>query len=108
MDSAWRIVWALPLVLTVGAVAALILRRFLLPMTPAGRSAQRLRMCESLTLSDETRVHLIEVDGAGYLLVESTRHAVLQSALAATSEAARAAPPLRPAWLQRFATASRR
>lgn len=99
----WRLAWALPLVLMVGAAVVLVLRRFVVPTASAAVPTQRMRMLESLPLSDDTRVHLIEVDGRAYLVVESARHAVLQSAAPLQAgDASRLPIRFGPAWAQRF------
>lgn len=101
MDIVWRMAWALPLVLLVGTMAMLMLRRFVVPASAAQRQAQ-LGVRESLTLSDGTRVHLIEVEGRGYLVVESERHAVIQAVLPLAGEQSHSAAAPRPRWLQAF------
>jgi flagellar biogenesis protein FliO len=80
MDALWRLLWALPLVLALGAAAVLLLKRFIGPVAAARRLGRRMSACESVALSDETRVHLLEVDGKAWLVVESSRHATVQSA----------------------------
>jgi flagellar biogenesis protein FliO len=102
MDAAWRLAWALPLVLLVGAAAVLLLRRFVLPTQPATLQRQRLSRRESLSLSQETRVHLIEVDGKPYLLVESARQALLQSTSSPTAEPSRPSAGFGPSWARRL------
>lgn len=77
MDAIWKLIWALPLVLVTGAVLVLLLKHVV--YAPAShRSLQRMRSCESLALSARTRLHLLELDGKAYLLVESERQAQLQ------------------------------
>ena len=71
MESAWRLIWALPLVLLVGAVAILLIR--CIAPRPRESSMARLRLCESLQLSLETQLHLVEVDRRVHLVIESTR-----------------------------------
>jgi flagellar biogenesis protein FliO len=71
MESAWRLIWALPLVLLVGAVAILVIRR--IAPRPRESSIARLRLCESLQVSLETQLHLVEVDRRVHLVIESTR-----------------------------------
>lgn len=105
MSSLLRLLWALPLVLAVGAVMMIVLRRFVVPATvpPATR---RLIARESMPLSNETRAHLIEVDGVRYLVVESTLNAV--HALALQSQATREMPARpQPAWLRRLSGTTR-
>jgi hypothetical protein len=98
MNSLLRLLWALPLVLAVGAAAMLVLRRFLVPATsPPG--ASRVAVRETVALSDHTRVHLLEIDGSGYLVVESTRSASLQPTAARVREPAGWPGRSRPRWL---------
>jgi flagellar biogenesis protein FliO len=78
MDTLWRLAWALPLVLATGMAAALTLRRFVARTPDTRRPTQRMTLRESLTLSDDTRLHLIEVDRQAFLVVESARHTSLQ------------------------------
>jgi hypothetical protein len=59
---------------------------------------RRLNLRETLDVSDETRVHLVEIDRQSYLVVESTRNAVLQPTQAHAGEAQRSAARLGPAW----------
>jgi hypothetical protein len=98
MNSMWRLLWALPLVLAVGAAAMLVLRRFLAPPT-SPRGASRVAVRETLALSDHTRVHLLEIDGGGYLVVESTQSATLQPMAARVREPAGWPVRSRPRWL---------
>jgi flagellar biogenesis protein FliO len=77
--SLLRLLWALPLVLLVGLATVLLLRRVLqLPGRKQGGTS-RLRSGETLQLSQHTRAHLIELDGASYLVVESTQRASLHA-----------------------------
>jgi hypothetical protein len=67
-----RLAWALPLVLLVGFGALLILKRFLeLPQRSTAK--RRMTLHESLALSRDTRLFLIEVDGCAYLVTESAK-----------------------------------
>jgi hypothetical protein len=70
-ESLTRLAWALPLVIVLGALAMLLMRR-LLPhwQTPAAPVA-RLALHESLNVSETTRTHLLSVDGQRMLLVET-------------------------------------
>jgi len=97
-DVFLRLLWALPLVLMTGIAIMLLLRRVLpLPASSATDIAP-LAVRHSLTLADDTRVHLLEVDRKSYLLVESSRQALLQPV-----ETTRTVPPpAAPAWLQRM------
>lgn len=101
MNALWRLLWALPLVLATGVAAMLLLRRFVVPMQARSRDARRLSLLESLAVSDDTRLHLVEIDQQPYVVVESTRDAVLQAVPAATVHAQRAAAiRLAPRWLR--------
>jgi flagellar biogenesis protein FliO len=80
MDALWRLLWALPLVLALGVAAVLLLKRFVGPASAARWPGRRMSACESVALSDETRLHLLEIDGKAWLVVESSRHATVQSA----------------------------
>jgi hypothetical protein len=72
VDILLRLCWALPLVLLAGLVIMLLLRHVVLPR-PVHDRPRRLSLCESMTLSDEMRVHLIEANGTAYLITESAR-----------------------------------
>jgi flagellar biogenesis protein FliO len=108
MDALLRLAWALPLVLGIGIGSMLVLRRFVIAAPAAARPTQRLRMRESLSLSDETRVHLIEVDDRPYLVVESVRQAVLQPTAPLAVESARAPNRIGLSWMQRMYKAASR
>lgn len=97
-ETVWRLAWALPLVGALGFAAVLLLKRMTVLRMPAASVVQRLGLHESLTLSADTCVHLIEVDRRAYLVVESTRQAVLQPAAAQPCEVV----PRRPSrgWAQ--------
>jgi flagellar biogenesis protein FliO len=83
-----RLCWALPLVLLAGLAIMLLLKRVV--VTPGAKDRhRRLSLCESLTVSDEMRVHLIEVDGGAYLVTESARRSAIQVAAARTGQAGR-------------------
>jgi flagellar biogenesis protein FliO len=99
-DALLRLAWALPLVLAIGVAAALVLKRFVLPAASETPKGQRLSLRESLSVSDDTRLHLLEVDGKTHLLIESGRQTVLQ--WAAQNETPRAPGPFVPRWAQRF------
>ena len=96
MESAWRLIWALPLVLLVGAAAILVIRR-IAPQVRESPNA-RLRLCESLQLSAETQLHLIEVDRRIHLVIESTRPIVQHWPDASTASAMAPGQP----WLVRL------
>jgi flagellar biogenesis protein FliO len=102
MSTLWRLVWALPLVLATGVGVMLLLKRFVVPMESKPRDVRRLNLRETLNVSDETRVHLVEIDRQSYLIVESTRNAVLQPAQSAAVEAQRSAARPVPAWARRL------
>jgi len=73
MDMLWRLTWALPFTVLSGSGVILLLKRILGQRPLTGRAVQRMVRRESLSVSDDTRVHLIEVDGQSYVLVESAR-----------------------------------
>src|SRR5262249_5356339 len=100
MNALWRLVWALPLVLATGAAVMLLLRR-VVPIPGNVRAAAQLKVRETLNLSDETRVHLVEIERQRFLVVESSRNAVLQS-VQASAQLADAKPRLGPAWARRL------
>jgi flagellar biogenesis protein FliO len=87
MDTLWRLTWALPLVMTLGLGAVLILRRFGVRARSATAGSQRMNVRESLMLSADTQMHLIEIDRNVYLLVESAGHVLLQAAAQQSGEA---------------------
>jgi flagellar biogenesis protein FliO len=99
MDTLWRLAWALPLVLAIGVATMLALKRLVVTRASIPGGVGRLSLCESLSLPNDTRVHLIEFDRQPYLLVESDRHAVLQLA---PQHVAATRVPLRigPHWMQ--------
>lgn len=99
MDALLRLAWALPLVLFTGTVLVLLLKRIIKPLPSSAAVAQRLSLRESLSVSEETRVHLIDLDGAACLLVESTR----QTTLHLTATGAKASvSPAGPRWMRRL------
>jgi flagellar biogenesis protein FliO len=102
MNALSRLLWALPLVLATGVAAMLLLRRFVVPMQTRSRDARRLSLRESLAVSDDTRLHLVEIDQQPYVIVESARGAVLQAMPAAAVDAQRSAARLTPRWLRRL------
>ena len=114
MDSLWRMAWALPLVLGIGFAAALVLKRFVAIAPLPSPDARRIKLQESLSLSDDTCVHVIEVDRQAYLLVESSLRTTLQATSVASvtsAKAVEAAPTssrASPAWALRLLAGSRR
>jgi flagellar biogenesis protein FliO len=80
MDMVWRLTWALPFTVLIGGAIILLLKHILGQAKSVGRTLQRMVKRESLTISDDTRIHLVEVDGRPYVLVESTRTAALHNA----------------------------
>ena len=77
MDMLWRLTWVLPFTVLVGGGIILLLRQILGQGKFAPRTLQRMVKQESLIVSDDTRLHLLEVDGRPYVLVESVRSATL-------------------------------
>jgi flagellar biogenesis protein FliO len=84
METLWRPVWALPLVLLTGLAVMAALKRFL-PETGAPQGRRRMVLCESLALGEETHVHLIAVDRQTYLLVRSESGMALHPVTSRTS-----------------------
>jgi hypothetical protein len=94
-DHLWRLAWALPLVLAIGAAFILALKRWginrLPGWLPATLSAQvshapraastsdALRVVTELAVSADTRVYLLEAGGQRWLLTESRVSASTQS-----------------------------
>lgn len=89
-DALWRLAWALPLVLLTGGVAVLLLKRFVIRGAPSSEANRpgRLLLRESLCVSEQTCVHLIEIDGTPCLLAESSRHATLHAVSSVTEAGA--------------------
>ena len=99
MDASLRLVWALPLVLLTGTVLVLLLKYVMKPLRSSAAVAQRLRLRESLSVSEQTRVHLIDLDGTACLLVESTQQATLYLTAAGAKAGV---SPAGPRWMQRL------
>ncbi len=88
-DHLWRLAWALPLVLVIGVLFILALKRWgitrlpgLMQMNPPDPG---LRVVADLTVSDDTRVYLLEAGGQRWLLTESKQHATTQALLPSRS-----------------------
>jgi hypothetical protein len=89
-ESLWRLTWALPLVLVLGIVAMLALRRILQGATgKAVASGDAMVLKQSLKLSDSSTAHLLIVQGKPMLVVEGS-HGV--SSIELSSAAARRMP----------------
>jgi flagellar biogenesis protein FliO len=108
MNTLWRLAWALPLLLAVGVAVALAMRPFVVPSQRRSGDRSRMTSHASLALSDQTRVHLIDVDGVSYLVVESTQNALLQGLRPQIVETARPQVRFAPAWVRRFYEQGRR
>jgi flagellar biogenesis protein FliO len=102
MDILIRLAWALPLVLAVGLAAMLVLRRFVVPAAGGSGPTRRMSVRESLALSDETRAHLVEIDGKPYLIVESLRRTALEPLQVGVAEPRRSAGVSHARWLRMF------
>lgn len=100
MDALTRLIWALPLVLLMGLGVVLLLRRFVVPVPLQQQHRSRMKLSESLTLSDYTCAHLIEIDGRTYAVIESTRQLTFHALAAQVHELPRVSTLFRPAWLQ--------
>jgi flagellar biogenesis protein FliO len=105
-DELWRLAWALPLVLAIGVAAALLVRRWVVPR-PRGAATGRIRALESLPLSGETRLYLVEVDRRPLLIVESTREASIHEFASSGVAAGRVAPAAGRSWLHHMAGPAR-
>ncbi len=77
-DSLSRLLWALPLVLGVGVIAILLLKRALDRVGVSAQVTERLQLAQSVDLSEGQRAHLLEVDGQCVLVVAGPNHTVLQ------------------------------
>lgn len=98
-QTLWNLLWALPLVSVLALVVILVLKR-----TQAGRSAQtlpRVSLRESLSVSERTQVHLIEVDFRPYLLVESDARITVQPTWQASTDALPPRALTRLGWMRR-------
>lgn len=82
-DHLWRLAWALPLVLLIGVLFILALKRWginrLPGWMPANEPASGLRVAAELAVSDDTRVYLLEAGGQRWLLTESRQHTSTQA-----------------------------
>lgn len=83
-DHLWRLAWALPLVLLIGVLFILALKRWGISRLPGLMSATaqpggELRVVADLSVSDDTRVYLLEAGGQRWLLTESRQHASAQA-----------------------------
>lgn len=82
-DHLWRLAWALPLVLVIGVLFILALKRWGITRLPGLMQVRPpepgLRVVADLTVSDDTRVYLLEAGGQRWLLTESKQHASTQA-----------------------------
>lgn len=69
-DTLLRLGWALPLVLLLGIVVLLVLRRLLPQLAARPPATAQLVLAETLQVSPRTRVHLLQVQGRPVLLLE--------------------------------------
>ena len=102
MDTLLRLAWALPLVLLTGTAVMLLLRNLVRPVQPTNQVAPRMSLRESMTVSNDTRVHLVVADGQTYLLVESAGGTVLQPAQPKPAHDARLVANVGPPWARRL------
>jgi flagellar biogenesis protein FliO len=100
MSELWRLSWALPLVFAMGIAIMLLLRRIVVPLQTKSREARRLQLCESLTVSDATCVHLVEIDRQAYLVIESERTALLQAMPMVPADLRIPAARFGPGWMR--------
>lgn len=79
----WRLAWALPLVLIIGWLSILALKRWGITRLPgpaqANEPGPELRVVADLRVSDDTRVFLLEAGGQRWLLTESHQHTSTQA-----------------------------
>lgn len=69
-DSLTRLLWALPLVLALGVVAMLAIKRGLDRLGLQGPSpAEPMRLRQTLALPDGLQAHLLEIDGQSLLVL---------------------------------------
>lgn len=82
-DNLWRLAWALPLVLIIGVLFILALKRWgiarLPGLMPAAGITADLRVVAVLSVSEDTRVYLLEAGGQRWLLTESRLSASTQA-----------------------------
>lgn len=82
-DHLWRLAWALPLVLVIGVLFILALKRWgitrLPGLMPAVVNTTDLRVVTDLQVSGDTRVYLLEAGGQRWLLTESRLSASTQA-----------------------------
>lgn len=82
-EHLWRLAWALPLVLIIGMLFILALKRWgitrLPGLLPATHASANLRVVADLSVSDDTRVYLLEAGGQRWLLTESRLHTSTQA-----------------------------
>jgi flagellar biogenesis protein FliO len=74
-DHLWRLAWALPLVLLLGLVIVLLLKRHMAGRLSMKPDAQRMVVRESMSVSIQTQLHLIEVESAGGTQVQAVSRA---------------------------------
>jgi len=101
-DHLWRLAWALPLVLLLGLVIVLLLKRHMAGRLSMKPDAQRMVVRESMSVSIQTQLHLIEVDSSVYLLVESAGGTQVQAVSRAHTDGTVLAMQLGAPWLRRL------
>jgi hypothetical protein len=78
-DSLSRLVWALPLVLVLGVVAILIVKRSLDRLGVRGADApESMRLRQTLALPDGLQAHLLDIDGQSLLVLSGHGPATVQ------------------------------
>ena len=88
MNTLWRLAWALPLVLITGAAMVYMLKQVIVRDSASRRDSRRMHLRESLCVSPQTQMHLVEFDRRPYILVESEHGTVLQAAGALAADRA--------------------
>lgn len=108
MDTLLRLAWALPLVLTMGAAVMFLLKQVVRPGQPTNPVALRLSLRESMSVSNDTRLHLVVADGQTWLLVESPGGTVLQPTQPKAAHETRLPGTVGPPWARRLLKAASR
>ncbi|MGC4061435.1 MAG: hypothetical protein QM749_11560 [Aquabacterium sp.] len=74
----WRLTWALPLVIAMGIGLIYWLKRMGVGQAPSAVSPQA-RLVSSTSVSEHTRVLVIDIDGQQFAVMESTAHIAVQT-----------------------------
>jgi hypothetical protein len=71
-DTLLRLAWALPLVLAVGVIGMLVLKRLLAAGGQLKSPAEDLVLQRSLKLSETATAHVVAVEGKKLMIIESS------------------------------------